>query len=192
MNLLEVNNLTVDVKLDTFTVEVIKGIDFAVGENEVVGLVGKSGCGKTITALSIMRLLPPGGRIRGGRIIFQGTDLLKLSTADMREARGRRIGMVFQEPFTSLNPIMRVGEQIREAINAHSRLDSRASKKKVLELLDRVKIAAGPKVFYDYPHQLSGGQRQRIVVAMAIALNPKLIICDEPTTALDVTIQSEI
>ncbi len=193
MNLLEVNNLIIDFKLvGAPATKVIKGIDFAVGEDEVVGLVGKSGCGKTITALSIMRLLPPGGRIRGGRVIFQGTDLLKLSPEDMREARGKRIGMVFQEPFTSLNPIMRVGEQVREAINAHSRLDSRASKKKVLELLDRVKIAAGPRVFYDYPHQLSGGQRQRIIVAMAIALNPKLIICDEPTTALDVTIQSEI
>ncbi len=192
MNLLEVNNLKVDFKLDVLTDEVVRGIDFTVGEDEVVGLVGKSGCGKTITALSIMRLLPPAGRIKAGRVIFQGRDLLKLSAEDMREIRGKRIGMVFQEPFTSLNPIMRVGEQIQEVIQAHSRIDSRSSKAKALELLDKVKIAAGSRVFYDYPHQLSGGQRQRIIVAMAIALNPKLIICDEPTTALDVTIQSEI
>ncbi|MEA3560881.1 MAG: ABC transporter ATP-binding protein, partial [Candidatus Omnitrophota bacterium] len=187
MNILEVRNLKV-----CFKSQAVKGIDFNIGRDEVVGLVGRSGCGKTVTALSIMGLIPRQGRIEEGEIIFQGRNLLALSESEMCKVRGRMISMVFQEPFTSLNPIMRIGEQIQEVIRIHQGLNSRVSKEKALELLERVKISNSSKVFYDYPHQLSGGERQRVMIAIALALNPELLICDEPTTALDVTIQSEI
>ncbi|MEA3329086.1 MAG: ABC transporter ATP-binding protein [Candidatus Omnitrophota bacterium] len=192
MNILEVKNLKVYFESDRTITEAVKGIDFGIGQDEIVGLAGRSGCGKTVTALSIIRLIPREAQVKEGEIIFQGRDLFKLSEAEMRRVRGRLISMVFQEPFTSLNPIMRIGEQIQEVIRVHQELDVRASKKRALELLDRVRIAAGLKVFYDYPHQLSGGQRQRVMIAIALAFNPKFLICDEPTTALDVTTQSEI
>ena len=171
---------------------VVNDVSFSIAPGETLGLVGESGSGKTVTAFSILRLLQPPGQVTGGRIIFDGQDLLALPERDMRAIRGARISLIFQEPMTALNPVMRVGDQIAEALTAHdvaSRTDARA---RAIELLDAVRIPDPTRRVRDYPHQLSGGMRQRVMIAIALACRPPLVIADEPTTALDVTIQAQI
>jgi len=160
---------------------------------ETLGLVGESGCGKTVTANSIMRLVPiPPGRIAGGEILFEGIDILKLSESEMRRVRGNKISMIFQEPMTSLNPVFTVGDQVAEVIQLHEKLSQREIQNRVIEAFRLVRIPAPESRIKEYPHQMSGGMRQRVIIAMALACNPKLMIADEPSTALDVTIQAQI
>ncbi|HJS30900.1 MAG TPA: ABC transporter ATP-binding protein [Alphaproteobacteria bacterium] len=171
----------------------VDGISFALGPGEVVGIVGESGCGKSITALSILRLVPdPPGRIAGGRVVFAGGDLAALAEDEMRQVRGRDIAMVFQEPMTALNPVFTVGEQIAETLRVHEGIDRAAARARARRLLDHVGIANAGARLDQYPHELSGGMRQRVMIAIALACKPKLLIADEPTTALDVTIQAQI
>lgn len=175
------------------TVKAVDGVSFTLDSGEILGLVGESGCGKSMTALSILRLLPrPSGRIIRGEINFQGEDLAKASDSRMREIRGKSISMIFQEPMTSLNPVLTIGYQISETLLTHQNLPRRKASADALEMLKLVGIASPEKRFYEYPHQLSGGMRQRAMIAMALACRPKLLIADEPTTALDVTIQAQI
>ena len=171
----------------------VDGISFSLGSGETLGIVGESGCGKSVTALSILQLLPPRiGRIAGGEILFQGRDLAKLDESAMRNIRGNDIAMIFQEPMTSLNPVLTVGHQIAESVRIHQRLDRRAAEARAVEMLTLVRIPDPERRAQEYPHQFSGGMRQRAMIAMALACNPKLLIADEPTTALDVTIQAQI
>ncbi len=170
----------------------IDGISLTIDRGEVLGLVGESGCGKSMTALCIMRLVPPPGRITTGRIVFDGTDLLRIPEPAMRAVRGARIGMIFQEPMTALNPVLTAGYQIAEALVIHQPISRRRAWQRAVELLGEVGIPEPAARAHDYPHQLSGGMRQRVMIAMAIACEPDLLIADEPTTALDVTIQAEI
>ena len=165
----------------------------AIMPGETLGLVGESGCGKSVTAHSIIRLIPdPPGKIKGGDIFFDGQDLLKFSESQMRKIRGNQISMIFQEPMTSLNPVFPVGDQVGEVIRLHQKLSRGATRERVIEMFQLVGIPAAEKRLADYPHQMSGGMRQRVMIAMALACNPKLMIADEPTTALDVTIQAQI
>jgi oligopeptide/dipeptide ABC transporter ATP-binding protein len=173
-------------------VPVVRGVSFTVDRGELVGLVGESGSGKSLTALSIPRLVPAPGRIQGGRVLLDGVDLLTLSERQMRAVRGSRVGIVFQEPMTALNPVLSVGFQVAEAVRAHRRLSRAAARTEAVRLLDVVAIPDARRRLGDYPHQLSGGQRQRVMIAMALASSPDLLIADEPTTALDVTIQDQI
>ena len=174
-------------------VRAVDGIDFEIMGGETVGVVGESGCGKSITALSIMRLFPsPPGRIAGGRIWFKERELTALSAREMRKIRGGEIGMIFQEPMTSLNPVYSVGDQIVEAISLHQDLSRSAIRQRAVSMLGEVGIAAPERRFHDFPHQMSGGMRQRVMIAIALSCNPSLLIADEPTTALDVTIQAQI
>ena len=171
----------------------VDGINFAIGARQTFALVGESGCGKSVTALSVMRLVPrPPGEIVSGRIVLEGQDLTELSERQMRKVRGGRIAMIFQEPMTSLNPVFTVGWQILEAIDIHRRLSRRQAKALAIEMLAQVGIPDPAQRFREYPHQLSGGMRQRVMIAMALSCDPELLIADEPTTALDVTIQAQI
>ena len=191
--LLAVEALSVSFRAEGGYARVVDGLSFTVGAGRIVGLVGESGCGKSVTARAIMRLLPtPPARIDGGRIVLDGEDLLTLDERAMRRVRGDRIGMVFQEPMTSLNPTFPVGFQIGETLRLHRDLGRRAARAQVLELLRLVGIGAPERRFQQYPHELSGGLRQRVMIAMALACRPRLLIADEPTTALDVTIQAQI
>ena len=191
--LLEVYNLTTHFYTDNGVVEAVDGISYSVDEGEIVGIVGESGCGKSVSALSIMGLIPdPPGKIVEGEVIFDGQDLLKLSSAQMRKVRGNDIGMVFQEPMTSLNPVLTIGRQLTETLELHLNMTASAASQRAAELLSLVGIPDAERRLKDYPHQMSGGMRQRVMIAMAVSCNPKLIIADEPTTALDMTIQAQI
>ena len=191
--LLAVNDLTVDFLTDKGRVRAVNGVSFSVTRGKTLGVVGESGCGKSVTAMSIMRLIPtPPGRYVGGEIAFEGQDLLRLSNKEMRKIRGNHISMIFQEPMTSLNPVFTVGQQIIEAIQTHQHRSKTESREKAIEMLRLVGIPSPEERIDVFPHQLSGGMRQRIMIAMALACEPKLLIADEPTTALDVTIQAQI
>ena len=194
--LLDVRNLRTTFATEYGRVPAVDGVSWSVGRGETLAIVGESGCGKSVTALSIMRLIPnPPGRIVGGQLVFhddEPVDLLSLSDRDMRRIRGHRIAMVFQEPMSALNPVLTIGDQIGEAVELH-RNASRAEARAVsISMLKRVGIAAPEQRVSDYPHQLSGGMRQRVMIAMALSCNPSLLIADEPTTALDVTVQAQI
>jgi oligopeptide/dipeptide ABC transporter ATP-binding protein len=174
-------------------VKAVDGVDLAIGRGETVGVVGESGCGKSVTALSILRLLPPAsGRIAAGRILFNGRDLVQVSPAEMRRIRGNDISMIFQEPMTSLNPVYPVGFQIQEVLRKHRRMKKRAARDEASRVLGLVGIPEPRARLNDYPHQMSGGMRQRIMIAMALSCHPQIMVADEPTTALDVTIQAQI
>ena len=170
----------------------VDDVSFQISAGETLGLVGESGSGKSVTAFSILRLLQPPGRVTGGSVMFQGRDLLTLPESDMREVRGAGISLIFQEPMTALNPVMRVGDQIAEALLVHGKATRAEARERAIELLDAVKIPEAGRRVRDYPHQLSGGMRQRVMIAIALACRPPLVIADEPTTALDVTIQAQV
>ncbi|MBV8752673.1 MAG: ABC transporter ATP-binding protein, partial [Hyphomicrobiales bacterium] len=191
--LLDVRDLHTEFRTGAGTIRAVDGISYAVEPGETVAIVGESGSGKSVSALSILRLIPdPPGRITHGEVRFLGRDLMQLSDAQMREVRGGDIGMVFQEPMTSLNPVLTIGRQITETLEQHRRADRAAAYRRAVELLGLVGIADPARRLKQYPHQLSGGMRQRVMIAIALACDPKLIIADEPTTALDVTIQAQI
>ena len=189
---LEVDDLQVEFRLRAATVRAVDGVSFAVDEGECLGLVGESGCGKTTTGLSIMRLLPVGGRIAGGSIRVAGTDLTTLNMRAMRRLRGKAVGMIYQEPMTSLNPTMTIGEQVAEPLRLHLGLSRSAARKRTLDVLDLVRLPRPRERLDSYPHELSGGLRQRVMIAIALACEPAVLLADEPTTALDVTIQAQI
>jgi len=191
--LLQVQDLNTYFETDEGLFKAVNGIDFNIWRGETLGLVGESGCGKSVSALSIMKLIPqPPGRIVKGRILFDGHDLVKLTEAEMRRIRGNAISMIFQEPMTSLNPVHRVGSQIAETIRLHQNTYRTEARRRAVEMLAKVGIPDPQRRAREYPFQLSGGMRQRVMIAMALSCNPKLIIADEPTTALDVTIQAQI
>jgi len=191
--LLEVRDLQIHFRGDNETARAVDGVSFQIRPRETACLVGESGCGKTVSALGVLGLVPqPPGEIAGGSILFDGLDLLGLGEEGLQRIRGNRIAMVFQEPLTSLNPVFRIGDQICEAIQTHKHLDGEEIRRQTIALLDSVGIESAASRFNDYPHQLSGGQRQRVMIAMALACAPQLIIADEPTTALDVTVQAQI
>jgi oligopeptide/dipeptide ABC transporter ATP-binding protein len=190
--LLEVKDLRTSFFTDAGEVRAVDGVSFAVEAGKLMGLVGESGSGKTASVLSVMRLLPESARVVGGAVLFEGRDLLKLSEPEMRAVRGAKIAMIFQEPMTSLNPVFTIGSQIGEAVRLHQHTARRETLERTIEALRLVGIADPERRVNDYPHQLSGGMRQRVMIAMALACEPKLLIADEPTTALDVTIQAQI
>jgi len=191
--LLRVRDLHVEFNTRRGQALVLNGVDFEMRAGETLCVVGESGCGKSMTALALLRLIPsPPGRVRSGHILFQGEDLALASDARMREVRGNRISMIFQEPMTSLNPVFTVGDQIGESLRLHAGLDARAARQRAIEMLRQVGIPAPERRVDEYPHQLSGGMRQRVMIAMALACRPDILIADEPTTALDVTVQAQI
>ncbi len=187
-----INNLSTSIDTDTGIVRAVENVSFSIKKGEIFGLVGESGCGKTMTALSIMGLVPPPGRVIDGEIIFEGRDITKLSEKEMQKIRGNKIGMIFQEPMTALNPVLRIGDQIAETIQIHNNIGNMETKDRVLKLLGQVGFDEPEKKLAQYPHQLSGGQRQRVLIAIAISCNPLLVIADEPTTALDIATESQI
>ena len=190
---LEVKNLKTVFFTNSGLFRAVDDVSFTVNRGETLAIVGESGCGKSVTALSLMRLVPdPPGRIAGGSVSLEGTDLLALDEAEMRKIRGNRISMIFQEPMTSLNPVIRIGDQIVEAVRLHRKLSTKEAHKIAVEMLRLVRIPEPARRAREYPHQLSGGMRQRVMIAMALACRPALLIADEPTTALDVTIQAQI
>ncbi len=193
MTLLDVQGLTTAFMTGRGEITAIEEVSFSLKEGEILGIVGESGSGKSVTALTIMGLLPtPPARIAAGKVLFQGQELTKLSSREMQRIRGPGIAMIFQEPMTSLNPVFSIGDQIMETIRAHENLPAAALRKRAIDMLDKVGIPSAARRLDDYPHQMSGGQRQRVMIAIALACNPKLLIADEPTTALDVTIQAQI
>ncbi len=190
---LQINDLRTYFQISDGTIKAVDGVNLAIRKGENLGLVGESGCGKTVLALSILKLVPdPPGRIVSGEIIFKNNDLISLNAEQMRHIRGNQISMIFQEPLSSLNPVYTIGEQIAEAIRLHQKANKKEAKGKSIELLNMVGIPDPAKRFGDYPHQMSGGMRQRVMIAMALSCQPDLLIADEPTTALDVTIQAQI
>ncbi len=191
-HLLEIENLQTHFPTRAGLVKAVNDVSFTIDEGELLGLVGESGCGKSITALSVMRLISPPGKIVDGSIKFKGEELINASDERMRELRGNDIGMIFQDPMTSLNPVYTVGEQIAEALRLHRRMDKKTAWNAAIEAMKEVTIPDPSRRANDYPHQLSGGMRQRVMIAMALACDPELLIADEPTTALDVTIQAQI
>lgn len=190
--LLEIKDLITVFDTNRGRIKAVDGVSLTLQAGETLGVVGESGCGKTMLALSIMRLIPANGNIINGSISFQGQDLLKLSPEEIRAKRGNEIAMIFQEPMTSLNPVLRIGEQISEAIRLHQNLSAKDAMALSIQQLREVGIADAEKRAYDYPHQMSGGMRQRVMIAMAMSCHPQLLLADEPTTALDVTIQAQI
>ena len=190
--LLEVQHLTVTFDSPRAPVVAVDDVSFAMARGETLGLVGESGSGKSVTAFSILRLVQPPGRITGGRVLFDGRDLLALSEREMRAVRGAGISLIFQEPMTALNPVMTVGDQIAEALTVHGMASRAEGRIRAAELLDAVHMPDAARRVRDYPHQLSGGMRQRVMIAIALACRPPLVIADEPTTALDVTIQAQV
>ena len=190
--LLEVKDLETEFKVKRGTVKAVNGVSFEVDKGEILAVVGESGSGKSVTSLSVMGLIRDPGRVAGGEILFNGENLLKKSTKEMQAVRGDKISMIFQEPMTSLNPVYRVKDQIMETILTHTTMNKKEALKRAIEMLDRVGIPAPEQRVNDYPHQMSGGMRQRVMIAMALACDPELLIADEPTTALDVTIQAQI
>ena len=191
--LLEISGLKVHFKTDDGMVRAVDGVDIAIDRGETVSVVGESGCGKTVTAMTILKLIAmPPGRIVAGQVLFEGRDLVPLPAEAMRAIRSKQIGIVFQEPMTSLNPVYTVGQQIAETLRQHEGLSKRAAMTRAAEMLDLVRIPNPSRRVDDYPHQFSGGMRQRVMIAMALSCSPKLLIADEPTTALDVTIQAQI
>ena len=191
--ILEVRNLQTRFKAEGGEFSAVDGVSFSLEPGKTLGIVGESGCGKSVTALSIMGLVPqPPGRIAAGEILFEGRDLLKLSAAELRALRGDRLSMIFQEPMSSLNPAFTIGEQIAEGILKHRPVSRREAKERAIEMLHRVRIPSPERRYGEYPHKFSGGMRQRVMIAMALACEPQLLIADEPTTALDVTIQAQI
>jgi oligopeptide transport system ATP-binding protein len=193
MPLLEVNGLKTQFFTQDGVVQAVRGISFYVDEGETLGIVGESGCGKSVSVLSVMRLIPqPPGKIVDGEVIFDGQDLVKVSDDDIRKVRGNKIAMIFQDPMTSLNPVLTIGRQVGEALELHMGMNREEARTRSAELLSMVGIAEAAMRLDDYPHQFSGGMRQRAMIAMSLACNPRLLIADEPTTALDVTIQAQI
>jgi peptide/nickel transport system ATP-binding protein len=190
--LLRVDNLYTQFNTAEGVVHAVDGVSFAVAQGQTLGLVGESGCGKSVTALSVMGLIEYPGKISAGRILFEGHDLVGLDHEDMRKLRGKEVAMIFQEPMTSLNPVYTVGDQIAEMAQLHLNMDRRRAWRHAVEMLNTVRIPSADKRVNDYPHHMSGGMRQRVMIAMALACTPKLLIADEPTTALDVTIQAQI
>jgi oligopeptide/dipeptide ABC transporter ATP-binding protein len=192
--LLEVNNLSTQFKTDDGLIKAVDDVSYRIQEKEIVGVVGESGCGKSVTQLSIMRLIRPPGKITSGEILFEGDDLMKYEAngAEMRAVRGAKIAMIFQEPMTSLNPVLTIGRQLTEMLELHLGMSKSEAKSRAAELLELVGIPNSRTRLGDYPHQFSGGMRQRVMIAMALSCNPRLIIADEPTTALDVTTQAQL
>ena len=189
---MEVKDLETEFKVKRGTVKAVNGVSFEVDKGEILAVVGESGSGKSVTSLSVMGLIRDPGRVAGGEILFNGENLLKKSTKEMQAVRGDKISMIFQEPMTSLNPVYRVKDQIMETILTHTTMNKKEALKRAIEMLDLVGIPAPEQRVNDYPHQMSGGMRQRVMIAMALACDPELLIADEPTTALDVTIQAQI
>ena len=192
MALLDIQNLSTSFKTEAGDAQAIDNLSLQVQKGEVLGLVGESGCGKSVTALSILRLVPPPGRITDGKIIFDGIDLLSLNEDEIRKYRGKRIALIPQDPMTSLNPVYTIGFQIIEAIQVHEKMSHAQAKQRAIELLELARVPQAKERIDDYPHQFSGGMRQRVMIAMALSCNPNLLIADEPTTALDVTVQAQI
>ena len=191
--IIEVKDLAVRFQTYRGTIHAVRNVGFSINHGEALGIVGESGCGKSVTAHAIMQLLPEeNSDIEKGSITMEGRELLGLSESEMRKVRGGEIGMIFQDPMTSLNPVLRIGEQLTESLRLHKKMTNDEAREKAVEMLRLVGIPFPEKRLRDYPHQFSGGMRQRVMIAMALACNPKLIIADEPTTALDVTIQAQI